>query len=287
MNDRSYLEQMVKLGISETEAKIYLALLAKRELSAREIHELTNVPRTKVYEITQKMILKGMCIAKKMGRRMKFQAVEPKRAFSKLVLEYQNELENRKKLASKLGELLLPLYDQGMKNIDVSEYIEVITDISSIHERYVSLLKNTKFELLGFAKPPYAFGGKRSKLEEQESAEFEMLSRGVEVRILYEYGSVQDLDTLLEHIKKCILRGEKARVIEKLPLKMYVFDRKYVLMALENKKTENSSLTMIVVEHSGLGKATSILFDHLWSKAKDYRELEVLTGRSHEYMDYL
>jgi len=37
---------------------------------------------------------------------------------------------------------------------------------------------------------------------------------------------------------------------------MYVFDGKYVLMALENKKTENSSLTTIVVEQSGLGKAT-------------------------------
>ena len=79
---------------------------------------------------------------------------------------------------------------------------------------------------------------------------------GAEVKVLYKYGSVQDLDSLLEHIKKCILRGEKARFIEKLPLKMYVLDRKYVLMALENKKTENSSLTTIVVEHSGLGKAT-------------------------------
>jgi sugar-specific transcriptional regulator TrmB len=43
---------MMRLGISEAEAKLYIALFKGGELSAMEIHELTKVPRTKVCEIT-------------------------------------------------------------------------------------------------------------------------------------------------------------------------------------------------------------------------------------------
>lgn len=276
MNKEEYLEKMTHLGLSETESKIYMALLAKRELSAREIHELTGVPRTKVYEITQKMVLRGICISKKVGRKTKYQAVEPKRVFNKLIEEHKQEIKKKENLAKALEKALTPLYHQGMKNVDISDYVEVINDLSSIHERYVSLVKNTKFELLAFVRPPYAYQGRREKLEEQENAEFEILKRNVNVKVLYEYTSEKDLKSLLEHINKCVSAGEKARIIEKLPVKMYVFDRKYVLMALENKKAKKTNLIMLVIEHSGLGKAASMLFEYLWKKAKDYKVLESL-----------
>lgn len=249
-------------------------------MSALEIHELTRVPRTKVYEITQKMILRGMCIKKVMGRKKKYQAVEPKRAFNNLIQEYQNDLDERKELAKTMGKVFYPLYNQGMQSTDVSEYIEIISDLPSIHERYVSLVKNTKFEQLGFVKPPYAYQYRRKKLKEQENVEFKILKKGAVVRVLYEYPAEEDLETTIAHIKKCIAAGEKARVIEKLPIKMYVFDRRYVLMALDNGKSAGSSLTMLVVEHPALAMAVGILFDHLWEKAQDYKTLKSLLRKT-------
>lgn len=274
VNNKDYNALMQKLGVSETEAKIYRALLERRELSALEIHELTNVPRTKVYEVTQKMILRGMCLEKQMGRKKKYQAVEPKRALDNLVKRLEDQLNDQKDIASIVIKMIGPTYCRGMKKVEDLDYIEIINDRPSIHERYVTLVKNTKKELLGFVKPPFAHKPARRKLVEQENAEYDILKKGVIIRVLYEFPDLSEMTERLQHIKSVAKRGERSRVIEHLPIKMYIFDNRYVLMALANTQDAASALTMVVVDHPGLAEAGSLLFHHLWEKAHDWQYLE-------------
>jgi sugar-specific transcriptional regulator TrmB len=261
---------MMRLGISEAEAKIYGALLEKRELSALEIHEHTNVPRSKVYEITQKLILRGMCIEKLMGRKKKFQAVEPKRALNNIIHEYEHDIETKKELARSIEKCILPLYNKGRKTSEVHECVEIINDLPSIHERYVCLVRNTKRSLLGFVKGPYAHQHRNHKLDEQETAEFDILKRGAVVQTLYEVGIQDDIDEKIAHIEKCVYAGERARIIDHVPVKMYVFDETYVLMALDNTRAPSDLLTMLVIDHPALASAAKLLFDHLWEQAEDF-----------------
>lgn len=48
-----------KLGLTENEAKAYVGLVSLKEATAREVHELTNVPRAKIYEILKALAKKG------------------------------------------------------------------------------------------------------------------------------------------------------------------------------------------------------------------------------------
>jgi len=266
--NEEYVAKMVKMGIFERDARIYMALLEQRELTAMEIHKLTNIPRTKVYEITQRMIRAGMCIEKQMGGKKKYQAVEPNRAFAQLVKEYESDLEEKRKLATSFAKMVYPIYNRGSQIVD-AEYVEVIKGLPSIHERYVSLVKGTRRELLAFVKRPYVFNYKRQIVDEQENAEFAMLRRGAVARVLYELPDKKESEFLFTHVKKCIKMGEKARVMADIPIKMYVFDQKYVLMALDNVKLVTAPFTMLVVEHPSLALAATMLFNHLWEKAKD------------------
>jgi sugar-specific transcriptional regulator TrmB len=274
ISKEDYNTLMQKLGVSETEAKIYRALLERRELSALEIHELTKVPRTKVYEVTQKMMLRGMCMEKQMGRKKKYQAIEPQRALSNLVKPLEDQLNEQKNIATDLIKMVDPIYDRGMKKVHNLEYIEIIHDRPSIHERYVSLVKNTKKELLGFVKPPFAHKPAKSKLIEQESAEYGILKKGVIIRVLYEFPDQAEFNERLQHIRSVAKRGERSRVIEHLPIKMYIFDKRYVLMALANAENAASLLTMVVIEHPGLAEAGALLFHYLWDQAHDWQYLE-------------
>ncbi len=254
-----------------------MALLEKRELTALEIHELTNVPRTKVYEIAQRMIHRGMCIEKQVGRRKKYQAVEPRRALNRLIKEYEDNLDEKKKLTEEFNKMVYSIYNQGMQIVDVSEYVEIIKGLPSIHERYINLVKNSKQEVVMLVRGPYTHQKKKEKLSEQENAEFEILKRGVTVNVLYEFPSEDEIEFRITHIEKCVQEGEKARVIEQVPIKMYIFDQRYVLMALENPKFVTSPFTMLVIDHPGLAKASRISFDYLWEKAHDYRILRSLS----------
>lgn len=274
ITSEEYQKLMQKLGVSETEAKIYRALLERRELSALEIHELTKVPRTKVYEVTQKMTLRGLCMEKLMGRKKKYQAVEPKHALNNLIKPLEDQLNEQKDIANMLTRIVDPIYDRGMKKVEDLEYIEIIHDRPSIHERYVSLVRNTKRELVGFVKPPFAHKPKKTKLYEQENAEFDILQKGAIIRVLYELPDQTEIAERLEHIRTCAKKGERSRVIEHLPIKMYIFDQRYVLMALDNSKDAASLLTMVVVDHPGLAQTGTLLFNHLWEKAHDWTYLE-------------
>jgi len=96
-----------------------MALLEQRELSALEINKLMNVPRTKVYEITQRMIRRGMCIEKRIGRKKKYQAVEPGKTLDCLIKEYEGDLDEKKKLAKEFCKMVYPMYNRGKQIVDV------------------------------------------------------------------------------------------------------------------------------------------------------------------------
>jgi sugar-specific transcriptional regulator TrmB len=273
----TFYNQLEQLGVPENISKIYVALLGKREMSAMEIHEATGVPRSKIYEIAQKMMQRGMCIEKKTGRSKKYQAIEPERVFENLIRESEAEFKKKKESAETMIDLLSPIYSKGLENTDISEYVEVIKDLSSIHERYVGLVASTTFELLGFVKPPHTTQNNGKKLAEQEVEEAGRLSKGVDVKVLYEYTMDEAFGLSLNHIERCIAAGEQARFVPQLPIKMYVFDRKFVLMAMSNGESASSPLTMLVVEHSAWANAAKMLFDHLWENAIDMEQLKALS----------
>lgn len=115
------IEKLKRLGIFEREARIYMALLEKKEFTALEIQKLTDVPRTEVYKIIQRMIRRGLCIEKQTGRKKKYQAVEPESAFDNLIKEYENDLLEKKRLAKDIDRMITPLYNQRIPGMDVLE----------------------------------------------------------------------------------------------------------------------------------------------------------------------
>jgi sugar-specific transcriptional regulator TrmB len=267
---------MMRLGIPDAQARIYLALLRKRELSAIEIQEMTDVPRTKVYEITQQMILKGLCIKKRIGRTKKFQAVEPERAFAGMLYEQEDELKSKRKIVDEIDKILGPLYNEGMQKTELSDNIEIIKDMKAIHERYIDLVHTTSTSMIAFAKPPSAHMNMTYRIRLQMNALFDVLKKGVEVRMLFELADKRFMDAEAIRIEQLIKHGCHARILEQLPIKAYVFDSTYVLMALDNPPTETQPLTMIVVTHKALATTFHILFNYLWSEAKDSQLYDIL-----------
>jgi len=275
MEHAKMLKKLMELGISEKEARIYSALLQKRELTAIEIQKTAHVPRTKVYEITHKMILSNMCIEKQIGGRKKYQAVEPKKFLKSLMKKNERELIEKRKLAGEIEKIASPEYARGMQKTDISKSVEIIRDQPSIHERYLNLLRNTKKELVGLVKPPYVHQYNELRLGEQDEIMFRKIKKGVKVRMLYEI-PVKKIKWTYSYIKKCVERGEKARVIASVPAKINIFDQRYIVVALTNLKPGASPLTMFVIEHPPLARAGKILFDYLWAQAQNYHSLKSL-----------
>jgi len=96
------VEKLEILGLSKYESKVYVALVGMGAASAREIHEASGVPRTRVYDILKKLLEKGF-LEVQQGNPTFFKAIDPEKVIGKLAEDMERisreciyELENLK-----------------------------------------------------------------------------------------------------------------------------------------------------------------------------------------------
>jgi sugar-specific transcriptional regulator TrmB len=83
------ISNLERLGLTENEAKVYVGVVSLREATAREVHELTNVPRAKIYEVLKVLAKKGYLDVRQ-GSPTYFRAVDPRQVIGKIKEEFIN-----------------------------------------------------------------------------------------------------------------------------------------------------------------------------------------------------
>ena len=266
MRDELYIDNLKKLGLSEPESKVYLNLLKKKNFTATEISRISGTPRSKIYEILNKLINKGLCV-EILGSVKKYSPANPKIAFDGLLQNYQQdyqlELENKRILTSNLIETLLPLFNSQKENVSPLDYIQVIRENGSIMRKYRYLVENAEYEMLALVKGPYI-------MDVQDPPDyfdqFTSTKRELKFRTVYESNELQDPD-FYKAIKTFACANEEIRVIDKIPFKMYVFDEKIAMFTLEDSISKKTSLTSMIVEHNELAKGLKDIFNLYWKNA--------------------
>jgi len=122
---RSYFD----LNIYET--KVWLALLSKGVSSAGEVAEISGVPRSRTYDVLESLEKRGFAI-EKLGKPIKYLAVQPKIVIEKLKSNAQKDAEEKISALSNLKEAeeykeLEKLHHSGIepvKNHDLSTSIK-------------------------------------------------------------------------------------------------------------------------------------------------------------------
>ena len=272
MDTSKYLRSFIEIGLTEREAKVYMTLLSGKMFTVLELQEAVNIPRTKIYEVLNKLVNRNICTEKKLGRNKLYEAVEPKIALERVVESYKKDLERKEELINQISEVFTPIFKSSKSVVNPLEFIDVMKEKGQIHKRYTACVHSTKREMLTLNKGPYACDTS-DRLEEQEEEEFKLLKRGGSCKDIYELKELKEVDWLLSSVKKSLKLGQQARVVEKLPIKMLVFDQEKVMFALEQPVLDSSELTMIYIEHKQLAAACSILFYHLWDQGVDVHEV--------------
>ena len=80
--------------LNEYEVKIWTALLSKGVASAGELSDISNVPRSRSYDVLESLEKKGFIIMK-IGKPIKYIAVQPKDVVSRFKREIQTKAKER------------------------------------------------------------------------------------------------------------------------------------------------------------------------------------------------
>jgi sugar-specific transcriptional regulator TrmB len=251
------IKDLINIGLTENEAKVYLCLLKKQHFTATEISRCTNVNRSKIYTVLTNLMRKGLC-SEKLGKIRKYEAVGPKIAFEEII---ENQKEKLQKL-NDLTETLTPIYKHQINNSSPLHFIQVFSTPASIIKKHHTLELESKEFVLSFCKPPYAMNKELDINQEQ----WESMKKGVIYKSIFEVEK-DNLQFFAGQMKSFEDHGEEIKVSYHLPIKLHVFDTTTVMFSMINKINPEENLTYLVIEHPDIAETLISTFYEFWEKA--------------------
>jgi sugar-specific transcriptional regulator TrmB len=138
--------------LNEYEVKIWVALLSRGSATAGELSDISNVPRSRTYDILESLEKKGFIIMK-VGRPIKYIAVSPNdivgRVKKDIEIRTQETLDNLEKVkeTDSFKEIIL-LHKQGILGVDPSEVSGAFKGRTAIYTHLNDLFLNAKKEVI-------------------------------------------------------------------------------------------------------------------------------------------
>lgn len=258
-----FLQGLINLGLSEREAKIYLALLSKRNATATDLQKLSGLRQNIVYETAGNLVRQGYCRERKVGRRRIFEAVDPQIALSSHLRRLESHLDDTHSLVTKLSDQLA----KSSEVVEPLDYIEVLHGRENTHYHYMQLLRNAQKEMVGFVRAPFAFDD-RKKGEEQIKENFAFFARGGDARWIYEFNFPEE-DWIIKGLIEGQKRGGHFRISESLPLKMAIFDQREVLIIKKSSVNMSDEMINVLIKNADIAGAFYILFEFFWNHSMD------------------
>jgi sugar-specific transcriptional regulator TrmB/DNA-binding CsgD family transcriptional regulator len=243
------------VGLGEAEERAYRLLLRVPSLTAREIAAELEAPSGASRRAADALVEIGLADADE-GTPSRYTAVDPRIAIPALVRMRQAELARTSAaLPSYAAE-----YQERMLRTEPQRLVEVLDGPGAISERVATLMRSAEEEVLAFDEPPYVSGTNAPNTDEHD-----LLARGVRVRAIYASEAL-NLDGKADDIRDLSGRGEQARVVPYVPLKMVLVDRRAAVIPL-TARAESVRTTAVVVWQSRLCDALIELFEATWERA--------------------
>ncbi|SKC48263.1 TrmB family transcriptional regulator [Maledivibacter halophilus] len=190
MDEEKIIEKMMDIGLNKYEAKAYLSLLKKTDITAYELSKISGVPQAKIYEVMSKLLEKNLV------------NIVSDNPVKYVALEFESFLDAYKKNVSKTVGFL----KKNLKKVNQSNnisYLLHLEGIENINRKIKNVLSNSKkFIYLETWNKDYEFFKEDLKALEKQGIEIVTVLYGDtddEVGKIY-YHEMEDMDqNVLKH----------------------------------------------------------------------------------------
>ncbi len=245
-------QKLIEFGLSDKEARVYLALLELGPSSVTDVARRARVTRTNAYHLLNSLLSYGLASSTEGEAKTFFSAEDPKRLVY-FLKEKMDIAESRFKEAESVLPVLRSLHRDPKKPLHV-KYYEGIEGLISIYEDTL----NAKTEILGYASVEYQhsfFPGYFPEYYQRRT------SQGIRVRCML----AETPDSLrIKGLDKKQLRTTKIipKKYEVSP-EINIYDDKVAIMSLKEKFG-------VIIESEAVTEAFRNLFEIAYEKAKDF-----------------
>lgn len=259
---KTFLNKLKDFGLNTYESKLWTALLSRGISTAGELSDISNVPRSRTYDVLESLEKKGFIIMK-VGKPIKYIAVPPEEVIHRVKqkineeADYKNELIKQLESSEVLDELTL-LHNQGIEHVEPGDLTGSFKGRSNVYNQIESSIKKAKSSIYIMTTS----AGVLRKAEFLYPALKKAKTRGVDIKICAPLSK--------DMVKKL---NELASVADirssKLDARFVVIDEAEVyFMLLDDKKVHSTYDAGVWVNTRVFGKALAYFFEKEWKDSQ-------------------
>ncbi|MFE1206909.1 helix-turn-helix domain-containing protein [Streptomyces sp. NPDC058762] len=247
---------MALVGLDADTEAVYRELLTRGGGTAESLVTALGLNRDQAVAHLERLHRNGL-----LGRRSsgEYQTVDPRHALAALVESRTRQLAAVRDAATSLGEL----FDEARRSGTPQPDTRTISGAEEVGDCYYRLKQAARREICELERPPYL-------LAPNEPLDEAAIRRGVRVRAVYAAASFDD-DGGWQDLGSLVSRGEEARVVPALPVKLALVDRSAAMVSLT---LDGGSTDCLYTEAPPLIEVLSELFDRYWAVAARLSEAD-------------
>jgi len=149
---KEFLERLKDFGLNSYERKLWIALLSRGVSTAGELSDISNVPRSRAYDVLESLEKKGFIVVK-VGKPIKYLAVAPSEVIERVKKKVSEEADERSKMLSQLRdsdilEQLNLLHSEGVTLVDPTDRSGSFRGRDKVYEHLFLMFKNAKKNII-------------------------------------------------------------------------------------------------------------------------------------------
>ena len=273
MNSKELKDRLTRLGFTEKETKVFLALLSGEQMSASEVAKEAGIRRTDVYDILKSFVKKGYINEIETSSVLKFEVIEPRVISDKLQNDIKVNTDKILKETQNLFTDLQPLYKTKKIEKSKTSNIELIRGFNKHrHIRFFELIDNSNKEILMMNR----LEGHVSKKADEVAERF--MQKGGVYKSIFEVSlnfkiekeekwtsvTLEDFIDLCKYYEK---GGEQIKLTKMLIANFTVFDGEIVFLNIQDKSIPKHNKTDIIVKNKDFAQFIVNIFNLCWTQS--------------------
>ena len=245
------------------EAKVWTALLSRGTSTAGELSNISDVPRSRTYDILESLEKKGFIIMK-LGKPIKFVALKPvevvERVKKNLMKDAQDKTKRLEKLKSdEVLQELKTLFEKGIKFVEPSDLSGSLRGRQNLYNHLDMMVRDAEKTITIVTTSE----GLNRKLEALMPSLEKCKKRGVKIRI------AAPIDNNNLKVAKDFKKVGEIRKLEKMKARFVIIDSNQLMfMLLDDEKFHQNYDIGIWISTEFFARALEQMFDLAWRDMK-------------------
>jgi len=275
-------ENLLKLGFTEKEAKVFLVLLRGDLMAASDVAKEANIRRTDVYDILNQFTKAGYINEIDTNRITMFQMIDPRIIGDKVQSDTIRKANLQAQNAKTVFDNLFPLYKSKISSNEDFINIELVRGHNKHRSvKFTEYTKQTQNEILLMIN----LKNQSSISDEADKVIGNFIKKGGIFRCIYESTDFLKiskdggkLETFpfkeaLQIFKNFEKRGEQIKFTEKSVASFAIFDRYTVYLNIFEPSLPSSKKSDVIIKNKELAVYLANTFEFYWGNSKSINEL--------------